>query len=66
MSCWTKEELENMLEDVVNELDLSEVMIEKHGQEGTAPATLVRLVLEQKDKQIKMLKLSMKQIEALS
>ena len=50
MSCWTKPELENMLEDVVNELDLSEIMIEKHGPLGTAPAELVRLVLEQKDK----------------
>lgn len=59
MSCWTKEQLENMLEDVVNELDLSESMIEKHGQEGTAPATLVRLVLEQKDKEIRMLKAGM-------
>jgi hypothetical protein len=63
MSCWTKPELENMLEDVVNELDLSELMIEKHGQEGTAPAELVRLILEQKDKQIRMLKAGMKQIE---
>ena len=62
MSCWTKEELENMLEDVVNELDLSDAIIEKHGQEGTTPAILVRLVLEQKDRQIKMLKLGMKQI----
>lgn len=59
MSCWTKKQLENMLEDVVNELDLSENMIEKHGQEGTAPATLVRLVLEQKDKEIRMLKMGM-------
>ena len=66
MSCWTKEQLENMLEDVVNELNLSDAMIEKHGQEGTTPATLVRLVLEQKDNQIKMLKLGMKQIEAVS
>ena len=56
MSCWTKPELENMLEDVVNELDLSQEIIEKHGQEGTAPATLVRLVLEEKDRQIRMLK----------
>lgn len=63
MSCWTKPELENMLEDVVNELDLSEAMIEKHGQEGTAPPELVRLVLEQKDKQIRMLKAGLKQIE---
>jgi hypothetical protein len=63
MSKWNKEELENMLEDVVNELDLSEAMIEKHGQEGTAPAELVRLVLEQKDRQIAMLKDGMKQIE---
>lgn len=59
MSCWSKEQLENMLEDVVNELDLSEAMIEKHGQEGTSPATLVRLVLEQKDREIKMLKAGM-------
>ena len=56
MSCLNKEQLENMLEDVVNELDLSEAMIEKHGQEGTAPAGLVRLVLDQKDKEIQMLK----------
>ena len=54
-----------MLEDVVNELDLSEEMIEKHGQEGTAPATLVRIVLEEKDRQIRMLKLGMVQIEAV-
>jgi len=66
MSCWTKPELENMLEDVINELNLSEEMIEKHGQEGTAPATLVRLVLEEKDRQIRMLKLGMKQIESRS
>jgi hypothetical protein len=65
MSCWNKEQLENMLEDVVNELDLSEAMIEKHGQKGTAPATLVRLVLEEKDRQIRMLKLGMVQIEAV-
>jgi hypothetical protein len=29
-------------------------MIEKNGQEGTAPAVLVRLVLDEKDKQIRM------------
>jgi len=63
MSCWTKPELENMLEDVVNELDLSEIMIEKHGTLGTAPSELVRLVLEEKDKQIFMLKRRFKQIE---
>ena len=62
MGCWNKEQLENMIEDVVNELDLSEAMIVKHGQEGTAPATLVRLVLEEKDRQIRMLKLGMVQI----
>ena len=66
MSCWNKEQLENMLQDVVNELDLSEDMIEKHGQHGTAPATLVRLVLEQKDRQIRMLKLGMVQIKSVS
>ena len=55
-------QVENMLEDVVNELDLSDAMIEKHGQEGTAPAELVRLVLEQKDKKIRMLKAGMQEI----
>lgn len=62
MSCWNKEQLDNMLEDVVNELHLSDAMIEKHGQAGTAPATLVRLVLEEKDRQIRMLKLGMIQV----
>ena len=56
MTCWTKPELENMLEDVVNELDLSDGMIEKHGPLGTAPAELVRLVLERKDLEISALK----------
>jgi hypothetical protein len=56
MSCWTKQELENMLEDVVNALDLSVGMIEEHGPRGTAPAELVRLVLERKDLEIRMLK----------
>lgn len=62
MSCWNKQELENMLEDVVNELDLSESAIEKHGPLGTSPAELVRLVLEQKDLQIEALKRGMKVI----
>lgn len=56
MSCWTKDQLENMLEDVVNELDLSGEMIQKHGQLGTAPAELVKSVLEQKDNEIAMLR----------
>lgn len=52
MSSHTKETLENMLEDVINELDLSDSMIEKHGPLGTSPATLVRIVLDYKDKEI--------------
>ena len=56
MSRWTKQELENMLEDVVNELDLSDGMVEKHGPLGTSPADLVRLVLDQKDLEISCLK----------
>lgn len=59
MSKWTKPELENMLEDVVNELDLSDGMIEEHGQLGTSPAELVRLVLDRKDREIAMLKRGM-------
>ena len=64
MSCYTREQLKNMLEDVINELDLSEQMIEKYGQEGTPPAQLVRLILDQKDQTIKMLKMGMINAEA--
>jgi len=56
MSCWNKEQLKNMLEDVINELELSDIMIEKHGPLGTPPAELVRLVLDRKDLQIRMLR----------
>ena len=48
MSSYTREELENMLEDVINVLDLSEEMIEKHGPMGTPPADLVKEILEWK------------------
>lgn len=63
MSCWSKQELENMLEDIVNELNLSEGAIEKHGPLGTAPAELVRLALEQKDLEIEALKRGFKVIK---
>jgi len=53
MSAHTKEELENMLADVINELDLSESMIEKH---GAAPAELVKQILARKDLEISSLK----------
>ena len=56
MTCHTKEELEEMLYDVVNELDLSDVMLDKHGPLGTPPAVLVREVLARKDLQIAMLR----------
>lgn len=56
MTCWTKEQLEGMLEDVVNQLDLSDELIEEHGPLGTPPAELVRLVLERKDREIMLLK----------
>jgi hypothetical protein len=61
---WTKKEMRSMLEDVVTVLDLSDSMIEKHGPLGTPPAELVRLVLEQKDKEIAMLKAGMVKIGA--
>jgi len=60
-----KEKLEshtNLLEDVVNELDLSEAIIQEHGPNGTAPSELVRLVLEEKDKRIQILKQGFKEI----
>ncbi len=59
MSYWSKPQLENMLEDVVNVLDLSDAAIETHGPLGTPPAELVRLVLSQKDATIKMLRAGM-------
>ena len=62
MSYWNKKELEGMLEDVVNELDLSDGMLEEHGPLGTAPAELVRLVLERKDLEIAALKKGFKSI----
>lgn len=46
----------NLLEDVVNELDLSDGAIAEHGPLGTSPAELVKLVLAQKDLQIRALK----------
>src|SRR5574344_1945254 len=56
MSSYTKEELENMLEDVVNVLDLSDGMIEKHGPMGTPPADLVKEVLDRKNLEISALR----------
>lgn len=47
--------MRNLLEDVVNALDLSEIAIETHGPLGTEPAELVKLVLDQKDMQIALL-----------
>ena len=49
------DEYKNMLEDVVNELNLSGSAIEKHGPLGTPPAELVRLVLDEKDRVISAL-----------
>ena len=62
MTCHTKEDLENMLFDVVNELDLSDEMISRHGPLGTPPAILVREVLAQKDMQIRALKHGLKEL----
>jgi len=61
---YTKDDLNNMLEDVINELDLSEDMIKIHGQRGTPPAELVRLVLEEKDRKVAMLKKGMVDVDA--
>lgn len=62
MKAYTYDELRSLLEDVVTVLDLSEDMIEKHGQIGTEPAELVRLVLAQKDREIRYLKQGLKAI----
>ena len=50
------EEYRNMLEDVVNELELSNSIVEKHGPMGTPPSELVREVLAEKDRIIYALK----------
>jgi len=50
------DEYRDMLEDVVNELDLAESSIAKHGPLGTPPAELVRLVLDEKDRIISALR----------
>lgn len=57
MSCWTKEQLENMLEDVVNELDLCDDIIKCHSD--ATPAQLVRFILDRKAREIAMLKQGM-------
>ena len=62
MSRWNKEELEQMLEDVVNELDLSDAAIAEHGPIGTPPAKLVQLVLQQKDCTIRNLRAGMAEL----
>ncbi len=59
-------DLVNLLEDVVNELDLSEIAIEKHGPLGTVPSKLVKLVLEEKDLKISALKSGLKDISTPS
>ena len=56
MSCWNKDELEQMLEDVINALDLSDSVIAEHGPMGTPPAELVAMVLAQKDATIRNLR----------
>lgn len=48
--------MRNLLEDVVNALDLSEIAVETHGPLGTEPAELVKLVLQQKDREIALLR----------
>ena len=47
--------MRDLLEDVVNALDLSEIAVETHGPLGTEPAELVKLVLQQKDREIALL-----------
>jgi len=59
MSCHTREKLEQMLFDVVDELDLSDEALAEHGPRGTSPAELVRLVLRQKDLEIRCLRAGM-------
>jgi hypothetical protein len=59
MSAWDKEQLEQMLEDVISELDLSDEAIREHMSMATPPAKLVRLVLDEKDRIIRNLRAGM-------
>lgn len=63
MSRYTNQELEDMLTAVVDELNLSDAMIEKHGPLGTPVHVMVREVLDQKDLEITALKSGMKVIK---
>jgi len=56
---WTKQQLEDQMFEIVDVLQLSDSMIEKHGPLGTPVADLVREVLARKDMEIKMLKAGM-------
>lgn len=62
MSAHSKEKLEQMLFDVVDVLQLHDSVVAEHGALATEPAELVRLVLEQKDKEIRWLKMGFKSI----
>jgi len=63
MSAWDKEQLEQMLEDVINELDLSDETILKHMELETPPAELVRLVLAEKDRIIRNLRAGLVEVK---
>ena len=56
MKCKECEHYRDMLFAVVDELDLSGKALEEHGPLGTSPAELVRLVLRQKNMEIRVLK----------
>ena len=66
MSKWTKEELEEMMFEIVDELDLSEEMLEKHGPMGTPVPQLVREILAHKDGIITKLRVGMKDVTQLA
>ena len=53
---YSNQELRDMLYAVVDELNLSESALTEHGPMGTPPAELVRLVLQEKDRKIYLLK----------
>ena len=66
MKCKECEKHRDMLYAVVDELDLSDSALEKHGPMGTSPAELVRLVLKQKNQIIKGLQQGIKVIQPMA
>lgn len=64
MSAWTKQQLEDQMFEIVDILQLSDGMIEEHGPLGTPVPELVKLVMNRKDEEIRLLRQGLKAVAA--